>query len=56
MNPCNRQQCSNPRNEKKQFNFHEKKENLICSLKQVEYFLCHFKKIAKGVKLYRLLK
>lgn len=41
---------------KKKFNFHEKKENLICSLNQVEYFLCHFKKIAKSIQLYKLLK
>lgn len=34
----------------------EKKENLICSLHQVENFLCNFKKIVKGIKLYHIFR
>lgn len=38
------------------FNFHEKKENTICSLHEVECFLYNCQKILKAFKLYCFFK
>lgn len=45
-NPC---QCN-------QFNFHTKKENTLCSLYEVENFLCNFTKALKCLNIYCLFK
>ena len=37
-------------------NFNQKKENTICSLYEVENFLCNFKNFTKYIKLYNILK
>ncbi len=42
--------------ERKKFCFHEKKENMLCSLNEVEHFLCNFKKVVKSIEIYKLLK
>ena len=36
--------------------FKHKKENIIKSLKEVECFLCNWKKVSKGIRLYKILK
>lgn len=41
---------------KEKFNFNEKKENTVHSLFEVEHFLCNFKNICKGIKLYKILR
>lgn len=41
---------------KEKFDFKQKKENTVRSLFEVENFLCNFKKITKGLKIYQLLK
>jgi hypothetical protein len=41
---------------KEKFNLKEKKENVICSLFEIENFLCNIKKICNGIKLYKILK
>lgn len=41
---------------KEKFNFNEKKENTVHSLFEVEHFLCNFKNICKGIKLYQILR
>ena len=38
------------------FDFKNRKENTINSLFEVEHFLCNFKNVLKGVKLYHILK
>lgn len=38
------------------FSFKSMKNNTICSLNEVEYFLNNFNKIAKFIKLYNILK
>lgn len=38
------------------FDFIQKKENVIRSLKEVDYFLRDFKHFYKYIKLYKLLK
>ncbi len=43
-------------NKKEKFNLKEKKENTVHSLFEVEHFLCDFKNICKGVKLYQILR
>ena len=40
----------------KKIDFAKKKENTICSLFEVEHFLCDFKKIINTIKLYHILK
>ncbi len=47
---------SNKNNNKEKLNFKEKKENTIHSLFEVEHFLCNFKNICKGIKLYQIIK
>ena len=44
------------KNKKFNFDFKTKKENTLRSLQEVECFLNDFKRIAKHIKLYRLLK
>ena len=36
--------------------FKERKTNTIKSLKEVENFLCNWKKASKGIGLYKILK
>lgn len=43
-------------NRKEKFNFKEKKENTVHSLFEVEHFLCNFKNICKGIKLYKIIR
>lgn len=40
----------------KKNSFKKKKENMIKSLREVEYFLDNWKRISKGIKLYKILK
>ena len=42
--------------EKKENKFLIKKDNTLKSLKEVEYFLCNWKRVVKGIKLYKILK
>ena len=44
------------RQEKKKNKFIAKKDNTLKSLKEVEYFLCNWKRALKGIKLYKILK
>lgn len=44
------------RGEKKKNKFLIKKDNTLKSLKEVEFFLCNWKRVAKGIKLYKILK
>ena len=41
---------------KEKFNFKKKKENVVCSLFEIENFLCKIKKVCNGIKLYKILK
>ncbi len=41
---------------KEKFDFKKRKENTIHSLFEVEHFLHDLKNIAKGVKLYKIIK
>ena len=41
---------------KKKFNFKCCKDNTIKSLREVEYFLNHFHRFIKYIKLYKILK
>lgn len=43
-------------NRKEKFNFKEKKENVSHSLFEVEHFLCNFRNVVKGFKLYNIIK
>lgn len=40
----------------KKIDFSKKKENTICSLFEVENFLCDFKRLINTIKLYHILK
>ena len=44
------------REEKKKNKFIIKKDNTLKSLKEVEYFLSNWKRVVKGIKLYKILK
>lgn len=46
--------CSNKN--KKKFNFSEKKDCTIRSIKEVEFFLCNLNKAIKSFKMYKFLK
>lgn len=37
-------------------NFVQKKENAICSLYEVENFLCNFSKFIKAIKIYNIFR
>ena len=39
----------------KKFNFIEKKECTIRSIKEIEFFLCNFNKAIKSFKIYKFL-
>ena len=45
-----------PREEKKKNKFITMKDNTIKSLKEVEFFLGNWKKVSKGIKIYKILK
>ncbi len=47
---------SKKENKKNKFNFAEKKDYTIRSLKEVNYFLCNLDKTIRYIKLYRLFK
>ena len=47
---------NNKIDKKNAFNFNEKKENTICSLYEVENFLCALQKTLKCFKLYSIFK
>lgn len=49
---------SNPpeNKEKKKLNFNKMKNNTICSLKDVEFFLNNFQHTLRYIKLFKLLK
>lgn len=40
----------------KKFDLKEKKENTVHSLFEVEHFLCNFKNVCNGIKLYNIIK
>ena len=40
----------------KKFNFAEKKDCTIRSIKEVEFFLCNLNKAVKSFKIYKFLK
>ena len=42
--------------EKKKNKFLIKKDNTLKSLKEVEFFLGNWKRVVKGIKLYKILK
>lgn len=44
------------RGENKKSGFKEKKENTIKSLREVECFLCNWKRACRGIGLFKLLK
>lgn len=44
------------REEKKKNKFITMKDNTMKSLKEVEFFLGNWKKVSKGIKLYKILK
>ena len=45
-----------PRGEKKKNKLITMKDNTLKSCKEVECFLCNWKKALKGIKLYKILK
>ena len=45
-----------PREEKKKNKFITMKDNTMKSLKEVEFFLWNWKRVSKGIKLYKILK
>ena len=51
MNMNNKPSCK-----KEKFNLKHKKENVVCSLFEIEDFLCKIKKVCNGIKLYKILK
>lgn len=44
------------RGDKKKNKFIVKKDNTLKSLREVEFFLGNWKRILKGIKLYKILK
>lgn len=52
----NKSQCEKSEDKKRKFDIITKKENTLRSLREVECFLTNFKRIAKHIKLYKLLK
>ena len=44
------------RKEKKKNKFITMKDNTMKSLKEVEFFLGNWKRVSKGIKLYKILK
>ena len=53
---CNNYNCCNSCNNKIPFNFSQKKENTLCSLREVECFLCNCQKALKCFKFYCFFK
>lgn len=45
-----------PSCKKEKFNLKQKKENVVCSLFEIEDFLYKIKKVCNGIKLYKILK
>jgi len=45
-----------PENKSKKFNFAQKKDYTIRSLKEVNYFLCNLDKAIRYIKLYNWFK
>ena len=46
--------CNNKN--KKNFNFSERKDCTIRSIKEIEFFLCNLNKAIKGFKIFKFLK
>lgn len=44
------------RGEKKKHKIIEMKDNTLKSLKEVEFFLGNWKRVVKGIKIYKILK
>lgn len=42
--------------EKNKFNFKERKDCVVCSIKEIEYFLCNLDKTFKAFKVYKFFK
>ncbi len=40
----------------KKFNFAERKDCTIRSIKEIEFFLCNLNKTIKSIKIYKFLK
>lgn len=49
-------ECRGDSGKKEKFDFKKTKENTVNSLFEVEHFLRDFKQIAKGIKLYKVVK
>lgn len=47
---------SNSNKKEKKFNFAQKKDCTIRSIKEIEYFLCNLDKALKSFKIYKFLK
>ena len=47
---------SKPITKKKKIDFKALKKDTICSLHEVEHFLCNFQNISKYIKLFKILK
>ena len=45
-----------PNKDKKTFNFKERKNCTIRSIKEIECFLCNLDKVIKSLKIYKFLK
>lgn len=57
MNKFDKNCCNNCVNKNAvPFNFREKKENTLCSLREVECFLCNFQKALKCIKFSHFFK
>lgn len=41
---------------KEKLNLKKRKDCTICSIKEVEYFLCNLDKAVKSIKIYKFLK
>lgn len=48
--------CNKGCNNESKLNFKAKRDNVVCSLCEVEKFLCQASKVVKGLKIYSLFK
>ena len=53
---CCHHHDKNENNKKNKINFKNKKNNIVTSLNEVEYFLTNFHKFTDYIKLYKILK
>ncbi len=47
---------NNSNKQKNKFNFSERKDCTIRSIKEIEFFLCNLNKAIKGFKIFKFLK